>query len=111
MDAAKTAGLIPTNTDELKKWLMYHFVRKNAIFDNGGNLEDGMGVTGTYDSERILTTTIEGTTYAPLKIVNEENNLTVEDMSGQIVKVDHDKADYLTRIGVAHIITSVLKIK
>jgi uncharacterized surface protein with fasciclin (FAS1) repeats len=111
MIAAKEAGLIPTETEALKKFLLYHFVRKNAIFDDGGNTEDGMGITGTYDSNRILATTIEGTTYVPLIIVNENSNLSVEDVSGQVVKVDHTNADFLTKKGVAHIITSVLKFK
>ncbi len=111
MIAAKAAGLIPTETEALKKFLLNHFIRKNAIFDNGGNPKNGMGVTGTYDSNRILATTTEGTTYVPLKIVNVENNLTVEDVTGQVITIDHAKANYLTQKGVAHIITSVLKFK
>jgi hypothetical protein len=97
---------------ELKNFCLYHFLRKNVIFDNGGNKEDGMGVTGTYDSQRVLLVDpIIGTTYVPLKIVNEENNLSVEDASGQVVKVDHALANILARKGVGHKINSVLKIK
>ncbi len=111
MAAAKAAGLIPTETEALKKFLLYHFVRKNAIFDDGGNTETLMGLSGTYDSDRILATTVEGTTYAPLKIVNEPNKLTVEDGTGKVVTVDHSQADILTRKGVAHKINSVLIFK
>jgi len=113
MAAAQAAGILPKDkTDAMKNFLLYHFVRKNVIFDDGGNKENGMGVTGTYDSEQILLVDpILGTTYVPLKIVNEENNLSVEDASGQIVKVDHAVANILTRKGVGHKINSVLKIK
>jgi len=110
-DAAKAEGIIPTETEALKKFLLHHFVRKSAIFDDGGNPENGMGVTGEYPSNRILATTVEGTTYVPLKIVNEVNNLTVEDVSGQVIKVDHSMANILTKKGVAHKINSVFKFK
>jgi uncharacterized surface protein with fasciclin (FAS1) repeats len=111
-DAAKAAGLIPTDTETLKKFLLYHFVRKNAIFDDGGNTENGMGVSGTYESNRILLVDATlGTSYSPLIITNEVDKLSVTDGSGQVVTVDHSKANILTRKGVAHIINSVLKFK
>jgi uncharacterized surface protein with fasciclin (FAS1) repeats len=113
MDAAAAAGILPKDkTDAMKNFLLYHFVRKNVIFDDGGNAETGMGVSGTYDSERILLVDpIIGTTYVPLKIVNEPNNLSVEDASGQVVTVDHSVANILARKSVGHKINSVLKIK
>jgi uncharacterized surface protein with fasciclin (FAS1) repeats len=112
MDAAAAAGILPKDkTDAMKNFLLYHFVRKNVIFDDGGNAETGMGLSGTYDSERILLVDpIIGTTYVPLKIVNEPNNLSVEDASGQVVKVDHAVANILARKSVGHKINSVLKI-
>jgi len=113
MDAAEAAGILPKDkTDAMKNFLLYHFVRKNVIFDDGGNKENEMGLSGTYDSQRILIAdAINGTTYVPLKIVNEENNLSVEDASGVIVKVDHEDANVLARKSVGHKINSVLKIK
>ena len=114
IDAAEAAGTLPKNkTDAMKNFLLYHFVRKNVIFDDGGNQVDGMGVTGTYDSQLSITPVdpIIGIQYRPLKIVNEENNLSVEDASGQVVKVDHALANILARKAVGHKINSVLKIK
>lgn len=112
LDAAEAAGILPKDkTDAMKNFLLYHFLRKNVIFDDGGNKENGMGVSGTYDSERVLLVDpILGTSYVPLKIVNEENNLSVEDASGQVVKIDHANANVLTRKAVGHKINSVLKI-
>jgi uncharacterized surface protein with fasciclin (FAS1) repeats len=111
--AAKAAGLLPKDkTKEMENFLKYHFVRKNCIFDDGGNQETGMGVTGTYDSQRILTVDpVLGTLYAPLEIVNEENNLSVKDLAGQVIKVDHSVANVLARKSVGHKINSVLLIK
>jgi len=110
IEAAKASGNLPKDkTKEMENFLKYHFIRNNVIFDDGGNLETGMGVTKTYDSQRILTVDpVLGTLYAPLKIVNEENNLTVEDVAGQVIKVDHAVANVLARKSVGHKINSVL---
>jgi uncharacterized surface protein with fasciclin (FAS1) repeats len=103
MDAATAAGLVPTETEALKKFLQYHFIRKSTIFDDGK-------LSGTFPSERIESTSVaDGTVYSTLNVTNEWNNLTVEDHSGQIVTVDHSLADILTQKGVVHKITSVLK--
>jgi len=113
IDAAEAAGILPKDkTDAMKNFLLYHFVRKNVIFDDGGNTEDGMGISGTYDSQYALPIDpITGIVYVPLKIVNEPNNLSVEDASGQVVTVDHANANVLARKSVGHKINSVLKIK
>jgi uncharacterized surface protein with fasciclin (FAS1) repeats len=111
MTAASAAGLIPTNTDSLKNFLLYHFIRGSAVFDDGGNIVTGKGVSGSYDSERIDSISTTGTVYAKLKVNNVKNSLTITDHSGQVVTVDHSKADILVRKGVAHKISSVLKYK
>lgn len=102
MIQALADGLIPENADSLKAWLLYHFIRKKVVFDDGK-------LSGKFDSERVLSTSAAGTVYAPLMITNEVNNLTVKDHSGQVVQIDHSKADILVRKGVVHKISSVLK--
>jgi len=102
MTQALADGLIPTNADSLKAWLLYHFVRKKVIFDDGQ-------LSGKFDSERVLSTTAAGTVYAPLTVTNDVNNLTIKDHSGKVVPIDHSKADILVRKGVVHKISSVLK--
>ena len=102
MDAYKAAsGRIPADKDSLKRFLLYHFIRKSVVFDDGK-------ASGTFQTNRSQVTPTE-TTYATVKITNTLNNMTVEDHSGQIVNVDHSKADILVRKGVVHKINSVLK--
>ncbi|MFN8206355.1 MAG: fasciclin domain-containing protein [Bacteroidales bacterium] len=103
MTEAELAGIIPSNTDTLKLFLQYHFIRKNAICD------DGL-VSGVFPSQRIESVSaIEGTKYATLQVTNAKDNMTVTDHSGQVVAVDHSTANHLTRKGVAHKINHVLK--
>ena len=101
VDAAKAAGLIPTDKEELKRFVLGHFIRKSVIFD------DGMK-SGSYPTNRTHVTP-NGTEYVPLKITNTLNNMTIQDFSGQIVTVDHAKANILVRKGVAHKINAVLQ--
>lgn len=101
MDAAVAAGIIPTEKEELKKFILYHFIRKNVIFDDGKQ-------SGAFETNRTLVTPI-GTEYLTLKITNTLNNMTVEDNSKQMITVDHAKANFLVRKGVVHKINSVLK--
>lgn len=105
MAKAQANGEVPdakADPEGLKKFLLYHFIRKSAIFD------DGL-VSGTFPTNRVDTVTIEGTQYSTLKITNVLNNLSIKDHSGQVVNVDHSNANFLVRKGVAHKITSVLK--
>ncbi len=102
MTAATAAGIVPTNTDSLKAWLQYHFIRKKVIFDDGTT-------SGKFDSERISSVSAAGTFYSPINITNNVNNLTLTDQSGQVVNIDHSKADILVRKGVVHKISTVLK--
>jgi uncharacterized surface protein with fasciclin (FAS1) repeats len=107
MQMAEDSNWIPAYTtfsfDTLKLFLQYHFIRKNAIFDDGIQ-------SGTFPSERIESVSaIEGTKYATLQITNALDNMTVTDHSGNVVTVDHASANYLVRKGVAHKINHVLK--
>jgi uncharacterized surface protein with fasciclin (FAS1) repeats len=103
MTMAEDSGWIPTNNDDLKLFLQYHFIRKSTIFDDGQ-------VSGSFPSQRIESiSAIEGTKYATLVIDNVKDNMTVTDHSGQVVAVDHATANQLVRKGVAHKINHVLK--
>lgn len=99
---AKTKVLEATDVEAAKNFLAHHFVMKKAIFD------DGL-VSGIFPSNRVDSITPSGTVYANLKISNVKNALSVTDHSGQVVNVDHSKANILVRKGVAHKISSALK--
>jgi len=104
MAKAKEEGLIPTDPAELKNFLLYHFVRRNAIFDDGK-------LSGSFPTSLVESVTSSGTTYVPLMITNQVNNLVVTDGFGQTVAVDHARANNLTRKGVVHRIDKVLRYK
>lgn len=97
IDAAEAQGLIPTDNDSLKQFLLYHFIKKSVIFDDGV-------AKGVYPTSFAI-----GTESTTLKINNELNNLSIEDHSLQVVNVDHSKANILVLKGVIHKINSVLK--
>lgn len=102
MSKAEAAGEIPTQTEELKKFLLYHFVRRNVIFDDGLK-------SGEFSSNMIDEVTPTGVKYATLKFTNVLHNLSIEDRKGNVINVDHSKANILVRKGVVHKIPSVLK--
>lgn len=98
---ATAAGLVPTNKEELKKFLSYHFIKKSVIFDDGQQ-------SGTFLSNLAVSTPL-GNEFVPLVISNAVNNMTVTDATGQVVMVDHAKANILVKKGVIHKIDSILK--
>lgn len=111
MQKAYDEGIIPskypTNSeakDSVNNWLMYHFIKDNVIFDNGEK-------SGSYDSNHSYTD-VDGktTVYSQLVINNDPKNLSVTDVTGQEVLLDHAKADILIRKGVVHKIDSVFKL-
>ncbi|MFO7668528.1 MAG: fasciclin domain-containing protein [Bacteroidales bacterium] len=103
MDQAALDGLIPENTDSLKNFLLYHFIIDNVIFDDGKE-------SGIFDTNyTYIDTTDQTTARGFLTIANTPQNLTVEDMTGQVIPVEHADANLLVRQGVMHKITSVLK--
>jgi uncharacterized surface protein with fasciclin (FAS1) repeats len=103
MEDAEAKGLIPTDAEALKKFLLYHFVKKKTIFD------DGM-LEGTFETNMIAETNVlDGVIYAKVDIANSKNNLSVTDHSGQKINIDHKNANRLVSKGVVHKITSVLK--
>jgi len=104
MANARSNGLVPdvSDVEGLKKFLLYHFVRKNTLFDDGKE-------SGDFPTNYILENTTDGIVYATLSIANSANNLVVTDHSGKQVAVSHSNANSLVRYGVVHKITSVLK--
>lgn len=90
--------------DSINSFIMYHFIPKNIVFDDGVKY-------GTFDSNNRYTD-VDGTTvrYSKITIDNEPKNLKIHDLSGQEVLLDHAKADILIRKGVVHKLDSVLKL-
>jgi uncharacterized surface protein with fasciclin (FAS1) repeats len=102
MAEARAAGLVPTASDSLNNFLMYHFVKNKVIFDDGLN-------SGNFDTNQTYKDETGTTVNAILKVVNTPGNLSIEDISGQVVNIDHADANILVRKGVVHKINSVLK--
>lgn len=100
---AKTKVLEATDVEAAKNFLLMHFIRKKAIFDDGQ-------ASGVYPTNRVdSVSATSGVVYANLKISNVKNALSITDHSGQVVNVDHSKANILLRKGVAHKISTALK--
>ncbi len=101
---AELAGLIPQDLDEiadtLKSFLEYHLVRDRAIFDDGG-------YSGTVESQSYVPS-FSGPVYKTIEVTNVKDNLSVEDLTGETVAIDHADANNLVEDGVLHKINSVL---
>jgi uncharacterized surface protein with fasciclin (FAS1) repeats len=100
---AEVAGIIPTEKEELRDFLKYHFVRNQSVFDDGKF--SGSVNTATYE---VIGTEI---IYKTLEFTNAVNNLSVRDKSGQEVDIVHAEADNLVERGVLHKINTVLSTK
>ena len=81
---------------------MYHFVRDDVVFDEGKD-------SGTFKTNRTYKDENGVTTNATVLIKNEPHVLTLTDIAGQNVTVQHSKANLLVRKGVCHKIDTVLK--
>lgn len=111
MQKAYDEGIIPqkypTSTearDSVISWLMYHFIKENVIFDNGEK-------SGSFDSNSSYTDVDGKTTlYSQIVINNDPKNLSIRDVTGQEIPVDHAKANILIRKGVVHKLDAVLKL-
>jgi uncharacterized surface protein with fasciclin (FAS1) repeats len=111
MQKAREEGIIPekfpTSTagkDSINSFIMYHFVKDDVIFD------DGVSQKGIYKTNRTYKDTDGKTTLnATVAISNIPKNLSIYDVSEQVVKLDHAKANILVRKGVCHKIDTVLK--
>jgi hypothetical protein len=111
MQKAREEGIIPekfpTSTagkDSINSFIMYHFVKDDVVFD------DGVSQKGIYKTNRTYKDTDGKTTLnATVAISNIPKNLSIYDVSEQVVKLDHAKANILVRKGVCHKIDTVLK--
>ena len=109
MAKARAEGIIPAKypsstagKDSVNSFIMYHFVRDDVVFDDGKD-------SGTFKTNRTYKDENGVTTNATVLIKNELHALTLTDIAGQNVTVQHSKANYLVRKGVCHKIDTVLK--
>jgi len=109
MQKAREQGIIPytfpTTTagkDSINNFIMYHFVKDDVVFDDG-KLSGNLSTNRTYKDENGKTVN------ATVKISNIPNNLSIYDVSEQVVYLDHAKANILVRKGVCHKLDTVLK--
>jgi uncharacterized surface protein with fasciclin (FAS1) repeats len=110
MAQARLEGIIPTEfpssstgQDSLQKFVMYHFVVGDVLFDDGKE-------SGEFNTNHTYKDTINDVTVnAPLRVINEPGNMSLVDSTGQVVPVPHASANRLVQLGVVHKIGSVLK--
>ena len=113
MAQARLDGLIPATypaapttaeKDSINSFIMYHFVKNDVVFDDGQK-------SGEYTTNHTYKDPADGVTVlnSTVQIANTPNNLTVTDVSGQVINVDHAAANILVQKGVVHKINSVLK--
>jgi len=103
MAQARAEGLIPEDKDSLNNFLMYHFIIDDVVFDDGN-------LNGDFPTNYSYIDTVDNTTIREvLTIDNEPGNLTITDVTGQVVALDHADANLLVRQGVMHKINSVFK--
>jgi uncharacterized surface protein with fasciclin (FAS1) repeats len=99
---AESAGFIPDDPEELKDFINYHFVKGKCVFDDGV-------FSGTAQTNLIDAIIGEDIYYKTLDFTNASHNLSITDLSGQTVVVDHNDADALMEAGVVHKINSILR--
>ena len=111
---ARAEGILPAKDkypttsagrDSMLNFLNYHFVRGSTFFDDGKR-------SGDFKTYRTYKQTIDGvvtTLSSTVNIVNSPNNLTITDLSGKVIQLNHNDANVLVRNGVIHKINSVLK--
>lgn len=106
VEAAAAAGLIPdkSDRDSLQSFLLNHFVRDYTIFDDGN--PEGSGL---FYTNKLAPVTPDGPKYEPVIIQNDRYNLTITDNSGQVITVEHAKANNLAKQSVVHKINTVMK--
>ncbi len=98
---AQSAGIIPSDQEELKSFLQYHFIRDYCVFDDGKLSGSLPTHRYTIDGERII--------YSNLAVTNSVNNLQVQDNSGQIITISHANANTLAEYAVIHKITNCVQ--
>ncbi|HKM93524.1 MAG TPA: fasciclin domain-containing protein, partial [Prolixibacteraceae bacterium] len=110
IDKAFTDGLLPDITqpllssgiDSIRSFCNYHFIRKNVIFDDGKE-------SGELDTNQPSKVADTKNSYAKIIVNNNYNNLSITDLSGNVINIDHKNANLLVSKGVVHKISTVLK--
>lgn len=110
IDKALTDGLLPDITqpllssgiDSIRSFCNYHFIRKNVIFDDGKE-------SGELDTNQPSKVADTKNSYAKIIVNNNYNNLSITDLSGNVINIDHKNANLLVSKGVVHKISTVLK--
>jgi len=104
--ASPTTGwyskLSAAGKDSVNSFIMYHFVKDDVVFDDG-KLSGNLSTNRTYKNA-------EGKTVnATVKVSNIPKNLSLYDVSEQVVYLNPAKANILVRKGVCHKLDTVLK--
>jgi uncharacterized surface protein with fasciclin (FAS1) repeats len=113
MAEARAEGIIPqtfptspAGRDSIDKFLKYHFVQGDVIFDDGklsGRFDTHFTYRDPNNQCRILNQQI--------KVINAPQNLVLEKMcTGQVVNVTTQCQYFMVRKGVLHKINSVLNL-
>ncbi|MEN8155843.1 MAG: hypothetical protein ABFS10_02750 [Bacteroidota bacterium] len=98
---AQDEGVIPFTQSGLHDFIKYHFLIGKTVFDDGV----ANGDIATARVEKVVNDT---PIYTQVTIENAPGNLQVTDHSGQVVSVDHEKANILVEKGSCHKISQVL---
>lgn len=92
----------PAGKDSMNNFIMYHFVKNDVVFDDGK-------LSGNLTTNRTYKNADGKTVNATVKVSNIPENLSLYDVSEQVVFLDHAKANILVRKGVCHKLDTVLK--
>ncbi len=101
-DAMATAagnGEIPTDSLELVKFIQYHFVKEESITDYHT-------VSETFETASYIDSL---STYITVDISVSPENLTVTDLSGQTLAIQHSMANTFAKDGIIHRLEGILK--
>jgi uncharacterized surface protein with fasciclin (FAS1) repeats len=112
MAKARAEGIIPVEyppasdrdaRTAIDNFIKYHFIQGSVVFD------DGMK-SGAFDTHYSYRDPDDNTKIVNEKVmvINSPENMAVEDVSGQVVSIDHADANKLVRKGVVHKINTVL---
>jgi len=104
--ASPTTGwyskLSAAGKDSVNSFIMYHFVKDDVVFDDGK-------LSGNLSTNRTYKNADGKTVNATVKISNIPKNLSLYDVSEQVVYLNPAKANILVRKGVCHKLDTVLK--
>lgn len=88
--------------DSVNSFIMYHFVKDDVVFDDGK-------LSGNLSTNRTYKNADGKTVNATVKVSNIPKNLSLYDVSEQVVYLNPAKANILVRKGVCHKLDTVLK--